>query len=92
MKEFKHFPLEIQQQIFSRIQMSVINRNIFEIYKKHNKLFNEYGIPSSEITIDYKENNEWRGIAENIVFENGVDLTALKMHIGTISGSSELKT
>lgn len=47
LKEFKHFPLEIEQQIFSRIQMSVINRNIFEVYKKHNKMFNEYGIPSA---------------------------------------------
>lgn len=33
--------------------MPIINRNISEVYKKHNRLFNEYGIPSVEIDVDY---------------------------------------
>jgi hypothetical protein len=41
----------------------IINKNIFEVYKKHNRLFNEYGIPSSEIDIDYSEGSEWRPVA-----------------------------
>lgn len=45
-----------------------------------------------ETNINFGKGSEWKDIAENIVFENGVDLTSLKMYINTISGNNELKT
>ncbi len=87
LKEVKNFPFEIQKQLLSRIDMTIVNKNIFEVYQKHHRLFKEYGIPSVEIDIDYSKSNEWRSVADNIVFENGADLTSIKMHISTISGN-----
>lgn len=74
------------------MDMTIVNKNIFEVYQKHHRLFNGYGIPSVEIDIDYSDRNEWRNVADNIVFENGADLTSIKMHISTISGNYEIKT
>jgi len=33
-----------------------------------------------------------RQIADNFIFQNGVDLASIKMYVSTISGSNDIKT
>ena len=53
LKEFRQLPSDVNQQLFTRIDLRIIDRNIVETYIKHENMFTKYGIPSIETKIDY---------------------------------------
>ena len=65
LKEFKQFGTDVNQQLFTRIDLRIIDRNIVETYLKHENMFTKFEIPSVKTEIDYKK-GEWKDVADNI--------------------------
>lgn len=89
LKEFKHLPTNIAVQFFSKVDVKYIDYNLTNAYEKYNALYAHYSIATVYSDLEYGKKRE-RAVAQSICVASAVEFAAIRMHMDSLNGHSQL--